>query len=51
MNKKQLIEEILQKLKAGDCYISGDLVFSLAFRTEKELKQIAQELYIRIDRS
>ena len=45
--RAKLIEDILQRLKAGDCFISGDLVFSLAFRTEEELKHIANDLHIK----
>lgn len=45
---KVLINKILLVAKAGGCYISGDLLFSLAFRTTKELKKICSELNINI---
>lgn len=49
MSKKQnLITDILQVAKNGDCVTDGDLFFSLAFRTESELIKIAQELNIKI---
>ena len=49
MSKKQdLITDILQVAKNGDCNIDGDLFFSLAFRTEIELTKIAQELNIKL---
>jgi hypothetical protein len=46
--KEELYADILQAAKAGECYISGDLVFALAFRTLSELQKIAQELNIPI---
>jgi len=46
--KAKLINEILQVCKAGDCYVSGDLFLGLAFRTEKELKDMAHELHIKL---
>ena len=54
MNKKDdktkstLIQKILLCCKANNVYISGDLFFSLAFRTVEELKKIAHELHINI---
>lgn len=47
-NKKILINRILQTISAGGGYISGELFFTLAFRTEKELKKICRELNIVI---
>ncbi len=44
--KKKLIQEILLQAKANDLYISGDLFFSLAFRTEKELIKICRKIGI-----
>ena len=41
-----MIHEILITAKAGGCYMDGDMLFSLAFRTESELKNIASELNI-----
>ncbi len=46
--RKPLINEILQTCKANDVPTTGDLFFSLAFRTEAELKDIAQDLHIKI---
>ena len=49
MSKKQdLITDILQVAKNGDCTIDGDLFFTLAFRTESELIKIVQELNIKL---
>ena len=45
--KAKLIEDILQQVKAGDCYISGDFVLMLAFRSEGELKEIASNFHIK----
>lgn len=45
--KSKLINEILQVCKASDkCPTTGDLFFALAFRTEKELRDMAHELNI-----
>ena len=44
--RKKLIEEILQVCKASDVPTTGDLFFTLAFRTEKELRKIASALLI-----
>jgi hypothetical protein len=44
--KKKLITAILQCIAANELYISGDLFFTLAFRTESELKAICRELHI-----
>jgi hypothetical protein len=44
--KKNLITAILQCMAANGLYISGELFFTLAFRTEAELKQICRELHI-----
>lgn len=48
--KKNLIDAILLCMSANGLYISGDLFFMLAFRSESELKGIAQELHINIDK-
>lgn len=45
--KSMLITEILQRVKANDCCTSGDMFFSLAFRSLPDLKNIAKELYIK----
>lgn len=47
MSKENLIKEILMCCKASNTYTGGDLFFSLAFKSEKELKQICQTLYIK----
>jgi hypothetical protein len=44
--KKNLITAILQCMAANGIYITGELFFALAFRTESELKQICRELHI-----
>lgn len=49
MDKQAMIESILQTVKANNVYMSGDLILSLAFRTESELKAICSELYIKTD--
>lgn len=48
MDKSAMINEILQACKANGVYTSGDLFFSLAFRSESELKRICQELHIKL---
>ena len=45
---KQLYDTILQTIKAGGCYISGEIVLGLAFLTYDELKKVAVELYIKV---
>ena len=45
--RKQLIDSILQAIAAGGGYITGELFFTLAFRTEGELLEICSELHIR----
>ena len=47
--KKNLVTDIIQTLRAGDCYISGDLFFSLIFLDNKQLKSIAGELYMNVE--
>jgi hypothetical protein len=47
MKKAVLIKEILMVAKANNVPTTGDLFFSLAFRTEKELIAIAKELRIK----
>ena len=44
--KARLIEDILQAVKCGTAPITGDFVFMLAFRTESELIEIANEFHI-----
>lgn len=46
MNKKEMIEAILLNVKANGAPITGELFFSLAFRSESELKKICSELCI-----
>ena len=46
MDKQAMITEILLAAKAGGCYMDGDILFALAFRTESELKTICSELNI-----
>ena len=48
MNKEQMINEILIQCKANNVPTTGDLFFSLAFRTESELKTICSELNIKL---
>ena len=48
MTKEQIRHEILINLKTNGVYVSGDLWFSLAFRTKEELIKIAQEMNIRV---
>ncbi|MCG9576048.1 hypothetical protein L1D14_07325 [Vibrio tubiashii] len=45
-NVKSLLTTILQALRAGQCYISGETVFSLVFKTEQELVAICRELNV-----
>lgn len=46
MNKEAMINEILMVCKANNVPTTGDLFFSLAFRTESELKRICKELNV-----
>ena len=46
--KKDLIQEILQCVSANDVPVTGELILGLVFRTESELRQIAQELHIQV---
>ena len=47
--KKGLIEDIIQTCKNNDIPTTGELFFSLAFRTIGELKGIAGELNIKVN--
>lgn len=47
MNKQAMITDILQAIKAGGCYMAGDILLALVFKTETELKLICAELYIK----
>lgn len=49
MDKNQMIDEILIQCRANNVPTTGDLFFSLAFRSESELKVICQELHIKTD--
>ena len=49
MTKNQMIQEILICCKANNVPTTGDLFFSLAFRTESELRSICQQLHIRME--
>lgn len=46
-DKERMITDILQACAAGGCFISGELFFSLAFRTDSELRAICRELCIK----
>lgn len=46
MTKNQMIQEVLINCQANNVRTTGDLFFSLAFRTESELKKICSELGI-----
>jgi len=50
-SKSALITDILLACKAGGCYMGGDILFALVFRTEAELKKIAQTLNIKIEKN
>jgi len=43
-----MIDEILLVCKANNVYTSGELFFSLVFRTESELMTICKELHIKV---
>ena len=47
MNKKEMITAIIQTLSSSGTYISGEIFFGLAFRTESELRQMCKEMYIK----
>lgn len=46
MSKSSMVTAIIQTAKANNVHTGGDLFFSLAFRTEAELKKICSELHI-----
>ena len=46
MTKDEMIAEILLCVKANNLPTTGELFFTLAFRTESELKNICRELHI-----
>ncbi len=48
MKKEQIIQIILQNLKANNVYISGELFLSLAFRSRSELLSICNEAGIAL---
>lgn len=47
--KKKLIDTILQTIAANGQHISGELFFTLAFRSESELVAIAKDLHINVE--
>lgn len=47
-DKKKIINLILQCCVANNIYTDGDLVFSLAFMSLEDLKDMANELNIEI---
>lgn len=51
MSKEVMIQEIIQKCKAGGAYISGEFFFTLAFCSESELKKICADLNINTSAS
>ena len=46
-DKNRMIQEILLQCRANNTPTTGDLFFSLAFRTDSELKKICSELGIK----
>ena len=46
--KEQLRQEIMLTVKANELPITGEFWLMLVFRTDKELRKIAQELNISI---
>lgn len=46
MNRQEMISKILLCVKANGLYVSGDFFLMLAFRTERELREICRELHI-----
>lgn len=51
MSKAEMISEILLACKTNNVLDIEVVFFTLAFRTESELRQICRELYINVDRS
>ncbi len=47
LSKEAMIHEIINNCKANDVYVSGDMFFSLAFKSESELHTICNELNIK----
>lgn len=46
--KQALRQNIMNVVKANNVPVTGDFWFSLVFRTETELKQIARKLHINV---
>lgn len=46
MTREAMIGRILQTCAANNVYTDGDLFFSLAFRTESQLRALCRELHI-----
>jgi hypothetical protein len=45
--KQALRHDIMNVIKANNCEVTGDFWFTLVFRTESELKEIAQGLHVK----
>jgi hypothetical protein len=45
--KQALRHDIMNVIKANNCEVTGDFWFMLVFRTESELKEIAQGLHVK----
>lgn len=48
IDRKAVITDIFHVIKGGGCYISGDLVFTLIFRTDKELIEVCSKIHIKV---
>lgn len=48
IKKEDLIIDILQVIKISNLNTTGDVFFSLAFRSENELIEIARDLNIKV---
>jgi hypothetical protein len=48
MTREQMINAILQAAKTSGIYLSGDLFFSLAFKSKNQLIKICNQLYIKV---
>jgi hypothetical protein len=49
IRKDKLRALIMQEMQANSVEITGDFWFTLVFRTEKELEEIARELNIKVN--
>lgn len=47
MDRRELVQRILINIKANEIPVTGDLYFAVIFRTDEELREMAQLMNIR----